>query len=94
MCESVFLSVLYFIQVPILPGIRRRRFAGAERGPRLSQAVLNPHCGRVRATKHAPRNPCCLLERRHCLAEIVECGAGVPRGTRPTGPPRGARVSG
>ena len=34
-------------------------------------------CGRVRATEHAPRDPCRVLERRHGLAEIVERGVGV-----------------
>ena len=32
----------------------------------------------MRAAEHAPRGPFNLLERTHCLAEIVECGAGVP----------------
>ena len=36
-----------------------------------------PHCGRMRATEHAPRGPFYLLERRHGLAEIVERGGGV-----------------
>ena len=36
---------------------RRRRFAGGERGSRPSQGALNIHCGRVRATKYAPRGP-------------------------------------
>ena len=52
-------------------------FAGAERGSRLSQAVLNTRGERVRATEHAPRDPLYLLERRHGLAEIVERGGGV-----------------
>ena len=76
----VFLRVLYFNQVSFLPGIirpRRRRFAGAERGSRLSQFALNAHCGRVRAAEHAARDLCRILEHRHGLAEIVERGAGV-----------------
>ncbi len=32
----------------------------------------------MRATEHAPRGPCRLLERRHALAEVVERGGGVP----------------
>ena len=40
--------------------------------------ALNLRCDRVRAAEHAPRGPFQLLERRHCLAEIVERGAGVP----------------
>ena len=52
--------------------------AGAERGLRESQASLNPLCDRVRATQHAPRDPCRLLERRHGLADIVECGVVRP----------------
>ena len=31
----------------------------------------------MRATKHAPRDPFSVLERRHGLAEIVERGALV-----------------
>ena len=58
-------------------GTPRRRFAGAEDGSRVSQVVIDPYCERVRATKHAPRGPFRLLERRHGLAEIVERGAGV-----------------
>jgi len=29
----------------------------------------------MRAAEHAPRDPFRVLERRHCLAEIVERGA-------------------
>ena len=36
------------------------------------QVALEFRCERVRATKHASRGPCRLLERRHGLAEIVE----------------------
>ena len=54
-----------------------RRFAGAERCPRLLQIAHNPPCERVRAAEHAPRDPLRVLERRHGLAEIVEGGAGV-----------------
>ena len=50
----------------------RRRFAGAEHGLRISQGVLNPGCGRVRATEDAPGNAFYFLERRHGLAEVVE----------------------
>ena len=31
----------------------------------------------MRATENAPRCPLYLLERRHCLAEMVERGGGV-----------------
>ena len=48
-----------------------------ERGSRVYQGGLNPHCERVCATKYAPRGPCYLLERRHGLAEIIERGARV-----------------
>ena len=54
-----------------------RRFAGAERGSRFSQPLLNPRCDRVRAAEHAPRNPFRVLESRHAFAEIVERGGGV-----------------
>ena len=49
-----------------------RRFAGAERGSRVLQGLLNPSCDRVRTAKHAPRGPFRVLERRHALAEIFE----------------------
>ena len=58
-------------------GVLGRRFAGAERGSRGSQGHLNPRCERVRAAEHPPRDPRRVLERRHCLAEIVERGAVV-----------------
>ena len=44
---------------------------------RFSQLNLDRLCDRVRATKHAPRDPFRILERRHGLAEIVERGGGV-----------------
>ena len=50
---------------------------GAERGARVPQFVINPFCERVRAAEHTPRDPSHVLESRHCLAEIVEGGAGV-----------------
>ena len=56
----------------------RRCFAGAERGSRVSQFVLNPLCERVRATEDAPRGRFHVLEPRHGLAEIVERGVVVP----------------
>ena len=40
--------------------------------------VLNPSCGRVRATKNAPRNTFRVLKPRYGLAEIVERGGWVP----------------
>ena len=55
----------------------RRRFAGAERGSRVSQGSLNPRCVRVRASQHAPRGRRRVLKRRHGLTEIVDCGALV-----------------
>ena len=61
----------------ILRPLWRRRFAGTERDSRVSQVDRNALCGRVRTTEHAPRGPFDLLERRHCLADIVEGGAGV-----------------
>ena len=67
-------GVLYFVQVV------RRCSAGetrAARGSRFSQIPLKPQRGRVRATEHAPRDPCRVLERRHGLVEIVERGAVV-----------------
>ncbi len=51
--------------------------AGAERGSRVLQFVLNSRCEWVRATEHAPRDPFRVLEHRHGLAEIVERGGGV-----------------
>ena len=52
-------------------------FSRGEYGSRLSQAFLHVHCERVRASEHAPRDPLPLLERRHGLAEVVECRAVV-----------------
>ena len=48
-----------------------RRFAGAERGSRRSQSLLNPHCDRVCATKHAPRDSVRVLERLHGLGSLM-----------------------
>ena len=48
-----------------------------ERGLRESQMALNMHCERVRAAEHAPRDPFCVSERFHGLAEIVERGTFV-----------------
>ena len=48
-----------------------------ERGLRESHMELNMHCERVRAAEHAPRDPFCVSERFHGLAEIVERGAVV-----------------
>ena len=56
---------------------RRWRLAGAERCSRLLQIALNRRGERVRTTEHAPCDPSRVLERRHGLAEIVDCGAGV-----------------
>ena len=53
-------------------GTPRRHFAGAECDSSLAQIPLNLHCEWVHATENAPRDPFCLLERRHGLAEIVE----------------------
>ena len=63
-----------FTKLLVYLGTRRRRLAG---GSRVSQISLNLNCERVRATEHAPRNPCRLLEHRHGLAEIVERGTIV-----------------
>ena len=52
-------------------------FAGCERGSRHSQIVPNAICDRVRTSKHTPRDPFRLLERRYGLAEIVERGVVV-----------------
>jgi hypothetical protein len=41
------------------------------------QIVPKCHCERVLAAEHAPRDPCHVPERRHCLAQIVERGGGV-----------------
>ena len=44
---------------------------------RRFQIPLNLNCARVRTTEDAPHDPCRVLERRHCLAEIIERGVGV-----------------
>ena len=59
---------------------RRRRFAGVERGSRLSQGDPNLSCERVRAAEHAPSDLLRVLERRHGLAEMVERGGVVRDG--------------
>ena len=41
----------------------------------MYQGTFDPYCNRMRATKHAPRDPCRVLERCHALAEIVYRGA-------------------
>ena len=46
------------------------------------QILRNFHSERMRATKHAPRGPCRVLECRHGLAELVERGASVCDGGR------------
>ena len=51
--------------------------AGVERGSRVLQFVLCPFCNWVRVTKHTPRGPFRVLERRHGRTKIVEGGAGV-----------------
>ena len=56
---------------------RRWRLVGGECGSNSSQGDLHFLCERVRATKHAPRDPFHVFDRCHCLAEIVERGAGV-----------------
>ena len=64
MCES-------FLCIP------RRRLGGAEHGLRPSKGICNRHCGRVRATEHAPGFPFRVLEGPHGLAEFFERGGGV-----------------
>ena len=58
-------------------GTPPRRLAGAEDGSHVSQVILDDSCERVRAAHYAPRDPFRVLERRYCLAEIVERGAVV-----------------
>ena len=53
------------------------RLVGAKHCPCGLQLALNVHCGRMRATKHAPRDPSRVLARRHCLAAIFERGTRV-----------------
>ena len=58
----------------------------------MSQGLLNLRYERMRPAEYAPRGPCSVLERRHCLADIVERGAGVideHRRIRPHHPERG-----
>ena len=74
------------------PGGRRWRFAGAERGSRVSQFVFNPCCCRVRATEHAPRDPFRVFERRHSLADIVDRTVGVTVERHRVNPPHLERV--
>ena len=62
---------------------RRRRFAGAEQGSRVSQGSLNPFCERVRATEYAPRGRFTLHERTHGLAEISDKRHTAFKSTKP-----------
>ena len=62
-------------------GVLGRRFAGAERGSRVSQIEPYCCCEGVRAAAHTPNGPFSLLERRHCIVE----GRILPPG--PRGPP-------
>ena len=59
LCERVLLNRAKFRLIKLILVVkgrgrrrRRRRFAGTERGSRLSQRFLNPCRGRVRATEH------------------------------------------
>ena len=72
LCRGGNLCVLLFLSAR-----RWLRFAGGERGSRLSQVVLNTSGERVRATEDAPRGPSRVLVRRHSLAEIDERGGRV-----------------
>ena len=49
-------------------------FAGAEHFLRVSQGHASIECERMRASKHAPGDLYRVLERRHCLAEMVKRG--------------------
>ena len=54
------------------------RLAGAERGLRVLQGIHNNlHCEGMRTAEHTPGDPFRVLNRRHCLADIVERGVGV-----------------
>ena len=70
---------------------RRRRLAGVERGPRVLQMALKRLRERVRASEHAPRGPCRLLERRHGLAEIIKRGVVGPVESQRVSPPHRER---
>ena len=52
-------------------------FPGAGRCSRISQALFTHFYEGMRCAEHAPRDPFHVLERRHGLAEIVECGVSV-----------------
>ena len=43
----------------------------------MLQLDINPRCGWVRATEHAPCDPFRVLERRHGLTDIIERGVVV-----------------
>ena len=79
--------------VDFLGQVRRRRFAGVERGSRALQVDPNVQCERVRATKHASRSPFQLLEDIHGLAEIVEGGVVIPEERRRVNRPHLERVN-
>ena len=50
-------------------------FAGAERGSRDLQILLNPCREWMRAAEHTPRGSCILLVHRHGFAEIAKRSA-------------------
>ena len=79
--------------VAILLAILRTRLARVEDCSRVSQGLLNRSYERMRATHHAPRDPCRVLERRHGLVEIVERGAIVLAERLRVIPPRLERES-
>ena len=54
-----------------------RRFAGAERFLRVSQALPRRPCHRVRRSVIASRSPFHVLEYRHGLADVINSGAVV-----------------
>ena len=67
--------------VGILPHIYSRGVGAhlfINRGSHGSQGSLNSRRERVCAAEHAPRGRFHILERRHALADIVECGAVGP----------------
>ena len=70
--SSIVESSFRFYEDHAVPG-----FAGAERGSRRSQGILNHCCERMHATKYASRGTFDLLERFHGLAEIAERCVGV-----------------
>ena len=72
-------------------GARVFAFASGKRSSRASQSALKIRYERVRAAEHAPRGPLRLLERLHCLVDIIKRGVVVSAERQRVKPPHPER---